>query len=157
MKQAIIATLKSVLKNSDGTSVIETAILLPVFITLFAGISDFGMGFSEKLTTQQAAARAMELATSAGSVVITTNVVRTEAAAAAQVPEGQVVVDLWLECNGTRQSDVNSYCTYGNQTERWMSVVITDGYEPMFGAILPDSIAPNGVISFIGKSTVRLQ
>ncbi|MFM2302016.1 MAG: hypothetical protein RLZZ84_1752 [Pseudomonadota bacterium] len=157
MKWPAIRSLHGIGNDTAGTSVIETAVLLPAFLLLFAGLFDFGAGFSEKLKTQQAAVRGVELATTAGLEGVTAATIQAEAAAAANVPAAQVTVDMWTECNGTRLTDPNGVCATNVQTARWISVHITNSYHPILGSLLPASIASDGVIHYVGEAVVRQQ
>jgi hypothetical protein len=143
--------------DEHGTSIIETAIIAPVLLMLLAGAVDFAMGFSSKLRTQQAAARAIEYATTVGVENLTVAALRAEAASAADVPLSQVEADRWLECSGTRQGTFEAACASGEEMARFVSVRIVDSYQPMLGSLLPARVAPNGSISFVGFSTVRIQ
>lgn len=139
-----------------GASVIETAIIFPVLLTLMAGATDFAMGFWLKMQTQQAAARAMELATAGGLEALSETTLQEEAATAARVPAGQVTVRKWLECNGV-EGNFDVGCNGGEFIGRYVSVRIQNSYRPMFATLLPASVAPNGTIPFTGYSTLRLQ
>ncbi len=104
--------------NNDGVSLVETALVLPIIMMLLAGLIDFAMAFSAKLNTQQAAARTMEYATSVGLERVTFEELRTEAAQAAKVPESQVEINRWLECNQARQSSFDGGCEEGQEIAR---------------------------------------
>jgi Flp pilus assembly protein TadG len=140
-----------------GASIVETAIVLPILLGLMAGASDFAMAFWLKMETQQAAARAIEYATAGGLEKLSTTDLRTEAATAAEVPVNNVTVQRWLECNGTKQGSFDGTCASGEVTGRFVSISITNSYEPILGPFLPDSIAEGGSMSFTGFSTLRLQ
>jgi hypothetical protein len=140
-----------------ATSTIEMALVLPSLVLLLAGMSDFAMGFSLKLHTQQAAARTIEYATSAGLEQLSFDDLRSEAAMAAHVPTDQVTVLRWLECNGARQTLFDGSCESGQEIARYVSIRISNSYEPVLGALLPESVVGDGTIGFVGFSTVRLQ
>ena len=148
--------LAKLLKDSRGTSVLETALIVPTLAMFVMGGSDLAMGFSEKLRVQQAAARAIEMATAGGLNSAAFNNLQSDAATAAGVPSNNVVVDKWLECDGARQSSFNDTCTTtGAQMARFVSISITSSYTPMFSFLVPDS--DNGSISISGYSAVRVQ
>ena len=157
MPNAKSAFLSKLARDSRGTSVLETALVVPLVMMLLAGISDLAMGFSLKLRTQQAAARTVEFATTAGLERLSLDQLRKEAADAASVPAGQVTVTRWLECNGAKQSLFDGACETGQEMARYVSIQVDNTYEPVLGALLPESIADDGAITFIGFSTVRLQ
>lgn len=143
-------------REDRGVALLETALIAPIILMLLAGAVDFAMGFSLKLQTQQAAARTIEFATSAGLQTLSDADLQADAASAAGVPTSQVTVDRWLECAGVRQTDFDAGCDTGEQA-RYVSVRIDNSYQPMWRSLLPASIAQGGAISFSGFSTVRLQ
>lgn len=148
--------LAQLLKDSRGTSVLETALIVPTLAMFVMGGSDLAMGFSEKIRVQQAAARAIEMATAGGLNSAAFNNLQSDAATAAGVATSNVVVDKWLECDGVRQSSFNDTCTTtGAQMARFVSISITSSYAPMFSFLVPDN--DNGSISISGYSAVRVQ
>jgi Flp pilus assembly pilin Flp len=149
--------LARIARDHRGVSIIETALIAPIILMLLAGMVDFAMGFSLKLKTQQAAARSIEYATTAGVENITEAGLRADAAAAAGVAAQRVTVERWLECDAERR-DFEGSCDSGQvMGGRYVSVRIENAYEPMLGALLPARIATDGVFPFVGFSTVRLQ
>ena len=81
---------------------------------------------------------------------------KTEAATVAGVPESQVTVDYWLECNGVRKAEYNSTCSGSELTRRYMSVHITKDFTPMF-KIKFGAAKANGKYTLAGKTSVRIQ
>ena len=151
-----IRRLATLLRDNRGTSVLETALIVPTLAMFVMGGSDLAMGFSEKLRVQQAAARAIEMATAGGLNSAAFNNLQADAASAAGVPANSVVVDKWLECDGVRQSSFDDTCTTsGAQMARFVSISITSSYAPMFSFLVPDN--DNGSISISGYSAVRVQ
>ena len=151
-----IRRLATLLKDNRGTSVLETALIVPTLAMFVMGGSDLAMGFSEKLKMQQSAARAIEMATAGGRGSSAFNNLQTEAATAAGVPTSNVTVDKWLECDGVRQTSFDDTCTSsGAQVARFVSISISGSYTPMFSFLVPDT--DNGAISISGYSSVRVQ
>ena len=144
------------IREIGGVSVIETALVFPILLTLMAGATDFAMGFGLKMQAQQAAARSIELATAGGLEALSITTLQEEAATAARVPPAQVTVRKWLECNGVVK-DFDIGCNGGEIIGRYVSVRIQNAYSPMFAALLPANLAPNGSIPFTGYATLRLQ
>ena len=154
----VIRALRRLLAETSGTSVIETAMVVPMLGVLVAGLSDAAMGFSEKIKVQQAAARTIEMATAAGLNGAAFQTLQAEAAAAAGVPTSQVTLDKWLECGGTRQSAFDGTCATGTAAARFVSITISDSYVPMFSAVLSGMTrSSNGSIALSGYSEVRVQ
>ncbi len=157
MMMGIKSSMSAFQRDDEGVSLIETALVLPIIMMLLAGLIDFAMAFSAKLNTQQAAARTVEYATSVGLERLTFENLRQEAATAAKVPENQVEVIRWLECDQTRQSAFDGGCEEGQEIARHVSVRISNSYRPTLGAFLPASVVTNGAMHFEGYSKVRLQ
>jgi Flp pilus assembly pilin Flp len=148
--------LTRIARDRSGVSIIETALIAPIILMLLAGMVDFAMGFSLKLKTQQAAARSIEYATTAGLEKLSNQDLQAEAAAAASVPANNVDVDIWLECNGV-EPETGVECNDGDESARYVSIRIANSYQPILGPLLPASIAQGGAISFSGFSSARLQ
>ena len=154
----LVPALRRLLAATEGTSLIETAMVVPMLAVLVAGLSDTAMGFSKKLKVQQAAARTIEMATAAGLNGAAFQTLQAEAASAAGVPTGQVTLDKWLECGGTRQSDFTGTCATGTLPARFASITITDSYVPVFSAVLSGmQRSSDGKIALSGYSEVRVQ
>lgn len=113
---------------------VEFGMLAPFLGLLVAGMIDLGQGLSERFTLQQAVNRGLEMLHSATPEAdadessIDYSFVRTEAAAAADVPIGQVVMDQWLECDGTRQSDFEGSCEEDEEVARYIHLSIEKTY-----------------------------
>jgi len=144
-------------RDQRGSSVVETAIIMPTLLMLMSGASDLAMGFWTKLQTQQATARSIELANVGGLEKLSPDDLKAEAAAAAKVPAGNVTVQRWLECDGATQPLFEGTCAEGQVVGRYVSVRITNSYKPILGALLPAKVAPGGKIEFQGFSSLRLQ
>lgn len=154
----IVPSLQSLVRDKRGSSLVEMALIAPVLVLLATGSVDAGLGYSQKLKVQQAAARATELATVSGLVANLQTTMQTEAATAAGVSTSNVTVDLWLECDGVRQLDVNGTCT--GAPARFASVTITDTYTPMYAAFFSGSgTADNTTMSvpLRGFASARVQ
>lgn len=142
-----------------GTSVLELALVAPVLCLMLAGIIDLSMGFSSRLTLEQAAYRALERVTVGGSRD-DYSYLRTEAATAAQVPEDQVTVTNWLECNQARQADYDATCQPGQMTSRYVQITIRSTYRPSFGwGPLGERFgqAADGTIPIVAVAAVRVR
>jgi len=149
--------LPALWRDSAGASIMETALMLPILIGLFAGLADFGLGFAQKLRTQQAAARAIEFATVGGPMGIDTTTLTAEAAAGAGVPASRVSVDIWLECSGVRQANLYAVCASSMDIARYAQVNIANSYRPMFAALLPNVFTGDGTMNYTARASTRLQ
>ena len=108
---------------------------------------------------QQAAARSVELATVSGLVNNLQTTMQADGASAAGVASGNVTVDIWLECNGVRQADVNGTCS-ASAPARFASTTITDTYTPLFAAFFSGTgAAADNTLSvpLLGYASVRVQ
>ena len=144
-------------RNEHGGSMVETAIIMPTLLMLMSGASDFAMGYWTRMQTQQASARAVELASVGGLEKLSVDDLKAEAAAAAKVPASSVTVIRWLECDGVTQSLFEGSCTEGQIVGRYVSVRIDNSYKPILGPLLPVKLAADGRIHFQGFSSLRLQ
>jgi len=153
------ALIRDLWRDRRGASLVELALIAPVLITVFAGILDCGRMFAAKLNLQQIAERSVEMATSAGVSNQTYQAIQTNMqsdATSAAPSTATVTATLWLECNGTKQSDFNSACNTGEQIARYASLTINGSYTPTF-PLLFGTLVSNGKIALRGAASVRLQ
>jgi len=156
--------LRRLRRDRRGTSAIEFAMIGPLLAVVAIGITDLARGLSRKYELEQASYRALELVT-VGSLVQAPMAsdyayVKTEAAAAAGVPEANVTVVPWLECNGTVQPFASPCPNSAHQTARFLTVTIRDRYQPMFayGPLGQSFVgAVDGKIPLTARSTIRMQ
>jgi Flp pilus assembly pilin Flp len=134
MLSALASPLRRLSRDSRGVSMVEFGMLAPFLGLLVAGMIDLGQGLSERFTLQQAVNRGLEMLHSATPEAgaeessIDYSFVRTEAAAAAGVPIGQVVMDQWLECDGTRQEEFEGSCEDDEEVARYIHLSIEKNY-----------------------------
>jgi Flp pilus assembly protein TadG len=124
-------SIAALAQDSRGASLVELALLAPILALMLMGISDIAMGFSAKMTLQQAAARALERA-AVGSVRSDYQHLGDDAAAAAGVPRSAVTVTNWLECDQVRQESFDGTCGSEQMVSRYVQIEIAWGYEPTF-------------------------
>lgn len=145
-------------RDERGNALVEAAIVMPVLATLFAGATDMSQAYAKKIRIQQAAARSIELATASGYNNPAFNTLQDDAATAAGVPSSSVVVDKWLECNGTRQSSFSGTCATGQFIARYVSINIAGQYRPFFATALRYAhVSPDGNLALSGYAAVRVQ
>ncbi|MFC3174333.1 TadE/TadG family type IV pilus assembly protein [Novosphingobium bradum] len=152
----IPAFFARLLRDQRGTSLIEMSLILPVLVMLGCGATDLALCYAQGLKLQQAAARTMELAIAAGFKSSMTSTLQSEGATAAGVPSGNVAIDLWLECDGTRQTDYNGSCS-GSSPARFASVTITSTYNWMFEQVIPAWNNQPYSVPLKGYAEVRIQ
>lgn len=148
--------LSGLLRDEQGTSLIEMSFILPVLIMLGCGAADLALCYARGLTLQQAAARSMEFAIAYGVKSQLSTKVQTEAASAAGVPSGNVAVDFWLECDGVRQLDPNGACS-ASTPARYISVTIRETHNWMFEKIVPSWNSAPYSVPLRGFARVRIQ
>lgn len=145
-------------RNRKGSSAIEFALLAPLMALMFVGVSDFARGLARKFQVEQASYRALELI-SVGSIQSDYAYVAPEAAAAAGVPEGNVTVTNWLECNGMKKAQFSEVCPDGQETARFVKVQIFADFRPSFsyGPLTKGFAQPDGSVRLTSRSTLRVQ
>ena len=163
----MIRTWSKPARDERGASVIEMALVAPFLATLTIGMVDISRGYSEKLFVEQAAQRSVERAMQGMQGDDSTDIfegLQTEAATAAGVPEEDVTVRYWLECNGVDQNtnpatmadDYEKVCPNGQYYSRHISVSIEKTYTPMFATKWLGSNA-DGSFTLVGEAGMRVQ
>lgn len=150
-----IPLLRRLAGDARGTALLEMGFVAPILVVLSFGTADVGFGFVRQITVQQAAARAIELATASGLNNSLSTTIQSEAATAAGVASSQVTVDMWLECDGVRQSDFNGICT-ASSPARFASVTVRDNYVSMFSPLF-NKVGTSTSIPLRGFAEVRVQ
>lgn len=153
--------LRRLCPHQSGTSLIEFSMAAPMMALLLLGMADFAMAFSRQLQLEQAAARAIELASVSGRNQPNYDFVREEAATAAGVPLSAVTLDTWLECDGVRQALFSGNCANASaEVGRYVEVRITATFAPPFNITgLAGIFGGSGLstMTLRGDSTVRVQ
>jgi Flp pilus assembly protein TadG len=149
--------LRTLARDERGASIIEMAMVLPVLATLLVGMVDISRAYSFKLQLEQAAQRSIEKVQQYRTTSSTFTTLQTEAATAAGVPATDVVVDYWLECNGTRAGTYDSTCTSGQTYARYITVRITKKFSPMFGTRFFPGANTDGTYTIDAQAGLRTQ
>lgn len=129
----MIRKIRNLAADERGTSLIEMALATPILAALLTGMVDLSLAYSEKLQLEQAAQRAIERVMNRQVSSTSYNTLKTEAASQADVPEDNVTVEFWLECNGTPQADYDSSCSLGEIQARYLTVTVEKDFMPVFG------------------------
>ena len=145
---------KELRRDRRGVSIIELALAMPILSVMLLGLVDVASCYSAQMSVQQATARALERVQATGT---TTDFafVRTEAATAAGVPESQVTIDNWLECNNVRKAATVTVCASGETTARYLQVSISSSYTPFFAYSPLGTRQANGTIALSASSALR--
>ena len=144
-------------RDERGASIVELALVVPVMASLLIGMVDLSRAYSYKLKLEQAAQRAIEKIQQYQTTTSTYGTLQTEAAAAAGVPTSNVVIDYWLECDGTRATNYNSSCTTGQTYARWVQVDVTGTFTPLFASKRYPGANANGTFTLHGIAGMRTQ
>jgi hypothetical protein len=87
--------------------------------------------FSAQLSLQQAAARSLERV-QVNRANPNFAFIKTEAATAAGVPESQVTIETWLECEYVKQPATTTTCGGSDDAAKYVKVSIASEYDPFF-------------------------
>lgn len=167
---------RSLRRDQRGASIIELALVLPVFSALVVGVVDISRAYSQKLLLEQAAYRAIEKVQQYQSTKSTYNTLQDEVAAAAadagmtdvgtKNSSGvytNITIDYWLECNGVRQGNGtpgNGYdgvCSGSQTYGRWITVDASHAFWPMFANKRWPGSNANGSYTLHGRAALRTQ
>lgn len=155
--------LRALARDQRGASIIEMALVLPVFGGLVISIADISRAYSQKVVLEQAAFRAIEKVQQYQSNSSTYNTLKTEAVTAAtaagftDVTASSVTIDYWLECNGTRQTDYSTTCSTSAATARWVTIDISHNFWPMFASSKWPGSNTDGSYTLHGRAGLRTQ
>jgi Flp pilus assembly protein TadG len=152
----VLNMLSRLRQDTRAATIIELALAAPILTALLFGMVDIGRGFSMKLQLEQAAQRAIEKVMNGQADRSSASALKAEAATTAGVPQTNVTVDFWLECDGTRQSSYDSTCNTGQTYRRYLTVQISKSFSPMF-AVRRLGANSDGTYTVIGKTGVRTQ
>lgn len=153
----MIQHLRQLAADQRGTSIVEMGMVLPVLATLLLGMSDVSRAYSHKLQLEQAAYRSIEKVQQYQTTTSTYSTLQSEAATAAGVTAADVAVTYWLECNGTAAATYETNCSSGQTYARWVQVVITKKYVPLFGSRFFPGANTDGTYTIYGKARLRTQ
>ena len=147
----------SLARDDRGASVVELAFVAPIMASLLIGMVDLSRAYSHKLKLEQAAQRAIEKVQQYQTTTSTYGTLQSEAAAAAGVPTGNVVIDYWLECDGVEATSYDSVCAGGQTYARWVSVEVTGTFTPIFPSKRYPGANTNGTFTLKGYAGMRTQ
>lgn len=148
------AALLRLWRDRGGAAVVELAVVAPMIALLTVGIVDMSNGFSRKLKIEQGAQRAIEKIMNTSGNDTVENTLAAEAATQADVPVDHVTVTYRLECNGTLSEGED--CPTGQEVAKWITVTVTDRYEPMFARHF-GGISGDGTYHLSATAGVRIQ
>lgn len=146
-------------RDERGASVVELALLMPFFAAMVVGVADITRAYSAKYKLEQAAYRAIEKVQQYRDTTTTFSTIQSEASSAATdagFTNPNVTIDVWLECNGTRQTTYNTTCP-GQTQNRWITVDISGDFTPLFASNRWPGSNSNGTYTLHGRAGLRTQ
>ena len=149
-------------RDDRGAGIIELALGLPIMLVLLVGMIDASRFIAARIDLEQAAQRTTDYALAKRpDNSDDATYLRTEAASAAGVPTGNVTAEIFLECNGVRQTNFDTICATGETTARFINISITRQVNTLFdwqaAAHLFGSQVFGSSITVTGNSLVRFQ
>lgn len=147
--------------DRKGFGAMELALSLPFVLFLCLGMIDaFGL-VAAKIDYERAAQRTTDFALAKRPNTADGTYLKTVAKSAAGVTDSDVTVEIFLECDGTRNSSFTASCAPGEETARFVSVLISKAQLTRFDwASLSQFFGfqsfPNSV-TVTGDSLVRIQ
>lgn len=120
----ITGFLASLRGNLAGTGALELGLALPVLILLLVGMIDVSRLVASRIDVEQAAQRTTDFALAKRPTSANGKYIKDEAAKIDNVSANDVTVDIFLECDGVRQSDFRNICPSTEDSARFVSVEI---------------------------------
>jgi Flp pilus assembly protein TadG len=161
--------IASLYSDEGGASIIEMALILPVFTTMLLGMVDISRAYSAELQLEQSGYRAIEKVQQYQATEDTYTTLKNEAVSAANaagftdVTTSNVTVDYWLECDGVRQGNGtpgNGYdttCSTGQRYGRWVNVSLTHKFKPLFASNIWPGSNSDGTYTLHASAGLRTQ
>jgi Flp pilus assembly protein TadG len=161
--------IASLCRDEGGASIIEMALILPVFTTMLLGMVDISRAYSAELQLEQSGYRAIEKVQQYQATEDTYTTLKNEAVSAANaagftdVTTSNVTVDYWLECDGVRQGNGtpgNGYdttCSSGQRYGRWVNVSLTHKFKPLFASNIWPGSNSDGTYTLHASAGLRTQ
>ena len=142
---------------TDGVALVEMAFVAPVLAVIALGLVDVAFYAANKIQTQQAINRGLEMAMMAGPSVSLTGI-REQAALQAGIPLDDVTVSSTLECADV-VTDWNSVCGNGQETARSVHIDISTAFAPhfIFGTVAKTLMNTDGTIPVEVSGGIRIQ
>ncbi len=128
----MIPRLTKLVRSDRGTATIELALFAPILATMVIGVIDMSSAFGRKLAIEQAAQRAIERVMQTTGEDTAEATIIQEASAQSGVTADDIDVTYRLECNQVLVADYDAECAAGEKEARYIQVVVSDVYHPMF-------------------------
>lgn len=158
---SILSLARRLRRDNCGLGAMELALVMPVFFMLGLGTIDASRMVAAKIDLEQAAQRTTDFALARRPNSSSGTYLKTEAASAAGVNASDVTVDIYLECDGSRQGAFAGTCASGQLQARYVDIKITRQLQTQFDwAALGETLGLevfSSRITVTGDSLVRFQ
>ena len=159
---SILSLARHLRTDRAGFGAMELGLALPFLVLLSLGMVDASRLIGTKIDFEQAAQRTTDFALARRDVLASNGAaLKAEAAEAAGVSQEDVTVQIFLECDGTKQSDFTSVCPSGQVPARFVNINITSDVDTEFDwsgfARVLGINAFDQAVSVSGDSLVRFQ
>lgn len=158
---AAIMTFRKLQNDSTGFGAMELALALPFLLLVCLGMIDASRLIATKIDYEQAAQRTTDYALAVRPTNSNNSKYVTEAISASGLGNDNVEVELFLECDGTKQTNFDSVCPSGQSSARYISVEISNDVATRFDWTALGSLlgyqAFDSTVTVTGDSLVRFQ
>ncbi len=147
--------LRRLCRDTQGLALIESALVIPILLVFFVGLTDFSMSLFKRLYTEQVAISGVQMAISGGIGPVPDAQIVTQLAADSGLPASSFAITRWTECNSDGTKYPQGPCPNDTDVrEDFVKVAISNSYQPIFKfgmfSLVPAS-------NFTSASTGRLQ
>lgn len=129
MKQHI----KNIIHSTDGSALIELALILPLFLVMMVGVVDYGSAFVRKMEFVNAAKAGVQyaMADKPTNNDLTNVIAAVNNNLGASIDQATVTVNRYCKCDGVVQS-CNVTCGASGYMNAFIYVRITEDFTPPF-------------------------
>lgn len=161
MRKLITLSACKLASDRRGFGAMELGLALPFLLLLCLGMIDASYLISTKIDYEQAAQRTTDFALAKRPTNSSTTYLIAEAKNASGLEADNITVELFLECDGEKQSNFNTTCPAGEASGRFVSVEISNDVATRFDwAGLANLIGYkvfDSAVTVTGDSLVRFQ
>ena len=154
-----MAVRGTILSDDRGNSLVELALIAPLFAALLVGAVDLSRAYSAKLNLEQAAQRTIELIQRSQYSTAQKDDFEDDAEAAAGAGS-TATVTAWLDCghSGTALNyDTGTCANADDPYARYVQVTIQNSFTPMFGRKYFPGANANGTVTITATAGIRTQ
>lgn len=147
--------LRRLLVASEGNGLIELAVVMPVLTMMVLGLTDAARAYILKVHIEQVARTGGEYAVASKDRIPDPSEIQSQLASDSGLPQSDITVTRWLECDGVSEGDVDYCATSSEQPAQYIAIDVTDTFEPVFGLI--DWGEGDSARRVTGHQTVRVR